>query len=275
MNYCYVNGTILPETEAHISVRDIGLLRGYGIYDGLRTYNGKPFLFAEHFARFISSAEALGLVIPVTETELQQVITELVAKNGDTEAAIRIIITGGETSDGVTFNPATPTILVLTEPLPEYPKRIYREGVKLITYEYEREMPEIKTTNYITAVKLQPYQEQQSAFEVLYVSQGHILEATTSNFFLFLNDTLVTPKRNVLGGITRNLVLKLAKDSFSIEERELTVSELVGASEAFITSSFKEIVPVVKIDKTIIGQSIVGKRTKSLMDKFHKFTRRY
>jgi len=271
--YCYLNGKILPLEKAGISLRDIGILRGYGIFDFSRTYNGKPFAFKEHFMRMKHSANVLNLKVPIFEKETEEIIKKLISKNKLKEANIRMVLTGGESLDGISYH--STTFYILVGDVKKFPESIYKKGAKLITYEYLRDEASAKTLNYITAIKLQPFKKRQKAFEILYTYKGYILEATTSNFFIFKKDNLITPKENILYGITRNYVIKLAKDIFKIEERAVSLKELDSATEAFITSTNKEIVPVVKIDNKIIGNGKVGKNTKKLIEIFHLFTQNY
>src|SRR3989344_6075054 len=160
--YCYLNpgragGKILPVAEAKVGVYDIGLLRGFGIYEALRTFKRKPFEFPSHMARFHTSTEALKLQIPVSDDEMLKVITELIEKNipQGREAVVRFIITGGEAVGGIEYNPATPTFYILVEPLETLPQETYEKGCKLLVHDHLRALQEYKKTNYVTAVRLQ------------------------------------------------------------------------------------------------------------------------
>ncbi len=272
MHYCYLNGKIMPAEQARISTSDIGLLRGYGIFDLLRTYGGVPFCFDEHFARFVKSARLLNLRVPVSKMELKNSIAQLLVKNKFPEANIRIVLTGGRIVNGMEYEKARPTFFVLIEPLHEMPKSVYAKGVKLITHEYQREFPQAKTLNYLTAVALQKKRGQAKAFEVLYVKEGKVLEASTSNIFLFHKRKLITPKENILIGVTRNCVLMLAKNAYDSEERDVSVKELLLADEVFITATNKAIIPVTQIDGIRINGGNVGKHTRYLMDVFAQYT---
>lgn len=274
IKYCYLNGKIIILNKARISPNDIVILRGYAVFDFMRTYNGKPFLLKEHFDRLRKSAEELNLKVPCSELTIKKIIKTLLIKNKMEEAGIRIIITGGITEDSMSPG-LTPTMLILTEKLKKLPENVYTEGAKLITFEYQRDIPLAKTTDYLIAVKLQPIRRQNKAIEVLYTKNGLILECTTSNFFIFKGNTLITPKNNVLIGTTRNFVIKLAKRvKFQIEERDLSLKELKSANEAFITATTKEIAPIIRINDQKIGNGKVGKNTKILMELFLKNTKK-
>lgn len=269
-SYCYLNGKILPATNAKISVNDIGILRGYGVFDILRTYNGRPFQLKDHLKRFARSAKILNLVIPLSDRQLEDVIKKLIAKNGLKESRVRIVLTGGESMTGMDFNPKTPTLFILVEKFSALPAGWYKNGAKLITVEHQRNLPEAKIINYQTGIKNLPELKKRNAAELLYVHQGKILEGMGSNFFLIRGNTLITPEKNILKGTTRNLVLKLAKNKFRIHKREIKIGELKTADECFVTSITKGILPIVKIDKQIIAGGKVGPKTKQLMAELAK-----
>jgi branched-chain amino acid aminotransferase len=139
----------------------------------------------------------------------------------------------------------------------------------------QRNAPEAKTANYIAAVRALKEAVRRGATDALFVNEReHVLEATRSNFFIFRGDTLITPYRGILVGITRNVVLELARGNFTIEERPILLKELTIADEAFITSSSKEITPVVQIDERIIGNGKPGQRTYQLEQLFIEMVER-
>lgn len=271
--YCFLNGKVLGAEEAKVSLSDIGLLRGYGIYDGLAVLNGKVFRFVDHWNRFLSGAHILNLNVPITEEKAQKIIEELAQKNGFMDRAnVRMILTGGETLGGIEYDFAKPTFYILVEKWESLPKDFYENGAKLITYRHMRELAEYKTTNYIRATNLQNWRKVEKAVEILFVYDGEVLECATSNVFVVKNKTLITPIENVLKGITRKVVLELANElNVKIEERPIKEEELKTAHEVFITSSFKDIVPIVKIDDFEVGDGEVGPITKDLMAKFKAY----
>ncbi len=274
---CYLNGNIVPVSEARVGVYDIGLLRGFGVYEALRTFNRKPFEFAAHMGRFHSSTKALSLHIPATDEDIQKILLDLIERNipQGREGVVRFIITGGEAIGGIDYNPSNPTFYILVEPLEELPKGTNEKGCKLLVHEHLRMFPEYKTTNYVTAVRLQEKRKQAGALEILYTYQGKVLECATSNFFIVKNGSLITPKSDVLAGITRKVVVELAQKEFPLEERNISVEELYRADEAFLTSSFKDVVPVVEVGDKKIGSGQVGPINKRVMEVFENFARAY
>jgi branched-chain amino acid aminotransferase len=154
-------------------------------------------------------------------------------------------------------------------PLGERDMERFARGYKLITSSLQRVSPEAKTTNYIAAVRALKEAELRGANDALFVNElGHVLESTRSNFFIFLGDTLVTPRDGVLIGITRNVVLELARGRFAIQERPILMTELLVADEAFVTSSSREITPVVQVDERFIADGKPGPRTYELEQRF-------
>ena len=270
--HCFLNGEIIPLAEAKVSILDIGLLRGYGIYDGLAIINGKPLRFSDHWQRLVHGAYALNIKVPITEELAEKKIIEIVDKSGFlTRANVRMILTGGQTKGGIEYNFEEPTFYIVAEKWESLPKENYENGAKLISHSYKREMPKLKTTNYITAVNLQSFKKKQDAVEILYTYAGEVLECATSNIFLVKNNTLITPEVDILEGVTRKIVLELAEKNYKVERRAVPESDLRLADEVFITSSFKDILSIVKIDDLAIGDGHVGQVTKNLMAGFAKY----
>jgi branched-chain amino acid aminotransferase len=274
---CYLNGKILPVEEAKIGVYDIGLLRGFGIYEGLITHNRKPFMLADHMERFRRSAKRIELNIPSSDGEIEAAIKELVSKNvpKDKEGLIRIILTGGQAVDGIAYDPEAPTFYILVEEFVPIEEKYVEEGCAIATFEHLRQFPELKSTNYIQAVLLQKKKREEGIVEVLYVSNGRVLECTGSNIFIVKKGVIATPEKDIIYGITRKVAIDLAKKEFSVEERGISVEELFAADEVFITGSFKEVVPVVRIDAKPIGAGVPGPVSERVIKLFQDLTKNY
>jgi branched-chain amino acid aminotransferase len=274
--YIWVNGKVVPANKPVLLINDIGFLRGYGVFDFMRTYNGKIFRYRDHYKRFVNSARLLDLKVGLKEKELEQIIYKLIKKNGLRDASIRLVLSGGPAIEGIFFNPAKPTFAILIEDIYTLPAELYQTGAKLMTFDYERLIPEAKNLNYIWAVKLQKEKLKRGAIEILYTSKGEILECSTSNFFLVKKGELITPKDGILSGITRKTVFDLAKKlKIKVKERPIKLSELKMADEAFISATNKSILPIVKIDSQKIGAGVPGPITKALLAKFEKLTENY
>ncbi len=266
--YWYVGGRWVHPHEAVISINDIAVLRGYSAFEALRTYDRRPFHLDEHLKRLYHSAELIELEIPWPTTFIADVIHETIGRNSYRHAAIRLLVTGGESEDSITPT-GQPTLVVMITPLGERDKQRFARGIKLITTRLRREAPEAKTTNYMAAVRALKEAARRDAADALFVNEsGQVLEGTRSNFFIFRGDTLVTPREGVLYGITRNVVLQLARGRFTVEERPILLDELRLTEEAFTTSSSKEITPVVQVDDLLIGNGKPGPRTYELEQRF-------
>ncbi len=270
----YIDGRWVHPNEATISINDITVSRGYGAFESLRTYNRKPFHLDEHLNRLYRSASLIDLDIPYSRGEVEQVIYDVIEYNSYKHAMIRIFVTGGVSEDGI-LPSGKPTLAVLITPLPERDMERFARGQKVITSSLQRVSPEAKTTNYVAAVRSLKEAAKRDAVDALFVNeQGHVLEGTRSNFFVFRGDTLVTPREGVLIGVTRNTVLELAHGRFPIEERPILLTELPLVDEAFITSSSREITPIVQIDNLVIGNGKPGPRTYELEQRFIEMVER-
>jgi len=266
--FWYVGGRWVHPQDATLSINDIAILRGYSAFEALRTYNRRPFHLEEHLKRLYRSAQIIELGIPWLPEFVSNVINEVIERNSYKHAAIRILVTGGESEDGL-MPTGRPRLVVMITPLGERDMERFARGIKLIISRLQREAPEAKTTSYTVAVRSLKEAARRGAADALYVNEaGHVLEATRSNFFIFRGDTLVTPREGILHGITRGVVLELARGRFPIEERPIQLEELALADEAFISSSSREITPVVQIDDLVIGDGKPGPHTYELEQRF-------
>jgi branched-chain amino acid aminotransferase len=269
----YVNGQYVKEEEAKISILDLAILRGFGVFDYLRTYGGFPFHLWDHLLRLKYSADHVGLTLPNSLIEIQEIVHTVQKLNHLSIASIKLLVTGGVSVDQFTPH-ARSNLIVFAYPLSAYPQHFFTEGIKVITTRLARSLPTSKTTQYTPAIVAMQRGKTQNAQEVLYVNaREEILEATTSNFFAFKKGTLYTCcSEEVLIGITREVVLKLAASHFPIEKRALHYAEITEMEEAFITASNKEVMPVVQIDGLKIANGEVGPKTKQIMALFRAYT---
>jgi len=268
---CYLNGAIVPLAEARVSVLDLGMLRGFGIYEGITTVAGEPFHFDDHFTRFAHSAEALGLTLSVELETAREAVREVVRHNapGAERASIRMLLTGGVAEGGLEHVAGRETFYIWATAADPLPPALYEQGASLVMHEHQRFMPGFKTTNYITAVTLQDMRKAAGAIEVLYTSDGLMLECATSNAFIVKEGRIITPHERILPGITRQVTLGLAHEAnYPVEERAVPLEELFAADEAFITSSFKDIVPIISIDGRQIGPGTPGPVTRNLIARY-------
>jgi branched-chain amino acid aminotransferase len=265
MTIYYVDGRYVPSNLAVLPVDDLSIMRGYGVCDIMRTYDGRPYFLDEHLLRLEHSAHKVGLSLPWTQEEIKKIVLQTLGLNQEIqEANIRIVITGGSSPDF--FTPmGTPRLIVMVTPIKKLPQLWYSNGVKTITIRQERQVPDAKVTSYIQAAIALGKAAEKDAVEAIYVNQNNeALEGTTSNLFAFFKNLLVTPGQGILKGITRSVVLTLGHQLFKVEERSLKLEKLLQADEVFITGTNKGVVPVIQIDGILIGQGKPGKNTRTL-----------
>lgn len=271
----FLNGRYLPLKKAGISPYDLGFLRGYGVFDFMVTANSKPFMPDDHWKRLKLSAEELGLTIPINRKKYDQIVKKLIGLHEYKRHVVRTVLTGGISPDGITPT-GKETFLILIEKAISLPEEIYKKGAKVITVEYLRDCPRAKINNYVVAIKNLKNRLKKNALEILYTNKGKILEAATSNIFMVKEGKIVTPKDKILLGITRKVVIKIArKKGYRVAERDISLKEFLKADEAFLTASNKFVVPIVKVDDRKIGDGKVGKHAQILMEKFGKFIKSY
>jgi branched-chain amino acid aminotransferase len=264
----YVDGQWVHPQDAVISINDVAVLRGYSAFESLRTYDRRPFHLDEHLTRLYRSADLIALEIPFTREFVAAIVLDIIERNSYKHASVRLLVTGGVSEDGI-YPSGKATLVVLITELGERDIQLFERGVKLITTRLQRNIPEAKTSSYATAIHALKEAARRGASDALYMNaQNQVLEGTRSNFFVFLGNTLVTPRTGVLMGVTRNVVLALAEGHFKIEERPISLSELSYVDEAFVTSSSREITPVIQIDDQVIGNGEVGHRTYELEQLF-------
>lgn len=274
--FCYSNGVFLPLDEITLSPYDLGFLRGYAVFDVMPTENGKPFLWERHYERLVRSAAALNLRVPVGAEAYKNILDELIARHAPAKLSFRTVLSGGPSGNGFAPEEGKETFLILSEEAHACPIDIYEQGVKTITLEYERPIPQVKLANHVLAIRDLPRRREAGAFEAIYVNGGQVSEASQSNLFIVKDGRLVTTWDNVLWGITQGLTLELAEGlGISTEKRKITLEEILTSDEVFITGSSKRIVPVVQADETKIGAGAPGPVTRRLMAAFDDFAKRY
>lgn len=263
----FINNEFLEEQEAKLQVGDLAIQRGYGVFDYFRTRNYVPLFIDDYLERLSNSVRGLGLDWSYTREEIKNIIQKLIEKNNIPDAGFRIILTGGYSPDS--FHPATSNFIILQQlvTLPEQQK--FDKGLRIVLHEYMRDLPEIKSINYLMGIYLQNKIQENKADDVLYYKDNSILEFPRSNVFIVTKEqTVVTPSKNVLHGITRKKVIELARKHYKVEERPVSVTELKQAAEVFLTSTTKRILPVVQVDDVVIGNGKPGDVTTNL---YHNF----
>jgi len=252
-----INKEFVKSEDAKIHVTDLGLRRGYAAFDFMRLHKGVPLFIEDHLDRFENSIALMDLELPITRAELKSHLLELIAINKQETAGLQLYLTAGEAGDGVTID--KPNLLILQVPLPTYGQELYEHGGKLISHEYLRDMPEAKSTNYFRALRLAKKIKAAGATDVLYTHNGRILETSRSNIFFVMPDGSVkTAKDNILNGVSRRNLVRILPEHLSFEETAIDKNILSQASEAFISSTVRAVMPITLVDDKAIGSGQVG-----------------
>lgn len=260
--WAFINENFILEQSASLHFSDLAIQRGYGIFDFFKIENNSPLSLDEHLRRFFHSAEQMHLDPGKTKEELKSIIYQLIEKNALPNSGLRMTLTGGYSADG--YGLAKPN-LILSQSLFKLPsEEQFQKGIKLVTHEHQRQLPHVKSIDYLMAIWLQPFIKQNNADDVLYYWGNSVTECPRANFFIVTkDDTLVTPQQNILKGITRKKLIEAASTNFKVEERDTSLQEVLQAKEAFITSTTKNILPVHSINGTRITAE-AGPITKEL-----------
>ncbi len=277
-----LQGKMVAEEEARVSVFDHGLLYGDGVFEGIRVYQGKIFRLPEHVERLYQSAHTLMLKIPISSEQMQKLVVETVRANNLPDAYIRVVVTRGAGDLGLDPRKCPePTYFIIASKIQLYPEELCRQGITIITVPTRRtgvEMlnPGVKSLNYLNNILAKIEGNNAGVPESLMLnSDGMVLECTGDNIFLIKNRELVTPPLylGILDGITRNAVLNLASEfNLTGHEEPFTRHNLFNADEVFLTGTAAEIVPVVEIDGRVVGEGKPGEHTLRLRERFHRLT---
>ena len=276
-----VNGRMFDQEHATVSVFDHGFLYGEGVYETLRTYNGQPFLFDRHMRRLRRSAEMLALNIPLTNEQIQTRFTEtMAAASLPGEAYIRILVTRGVGE--LTYDPAAcpdPSIVVIVKPHVMPAAEAFTRGVRVSLVPVMRNHPSsvnplIKSNNLLNNALAMQHAVRQGAFEgVMRNYRGELAELTQSNLFVVKRGVALTPpvEAGLLPGITREFLFEVgAEHGIAVQESVMRDDDLIGADEAFLTSTTRELVPIVEVDGRLIGSGAPGPVTQALLQRFRE-----
>jgi branched-chain amino acid aminotransferase len=268
-----------------ISVFDHGFLYGEGVYETLRTYNGQPFLFDRHMRRLRKSADMLALTVPLTNPEIDTRFRETVRAAGlgggpDREAYIRILVTRG--IGELTYDPAAcpdPSIVVIVKPNVSPSRDVFERGVRVSLVGVVRNHPGsvnplIKSNNLLNNALAMQEAFRRGGFEgVMRNYKGELAECTQSNLFIVRNGAALTPPidAGLLPGITREFLFEVgAEAGIPVREAVLRDEDLLGADESFLTSTTREVVPIVQVDDKQIGGGKPGPVTLALLEGYRR-----
>jgi branched-chain amino acid aminotransferase len=272
MAVVYVDGELVGEAEARVSALDRGLLSGYGLFETMRAYDGRPWAFDDHYARLRQGGDLIALGVPEPD-HIRGAITDVLRANDLRDGGVRFTITGGAGPADPQADPDGPPSLIVTAwPLRDY-TGLYAEGVALVTLaEGGRPLAGVKTTSYAVSVAGRVFAKRAGADDALFLG-GHkrILEATGSNLFVVEGDRMRTPSLDdaVLPGVTRRYVMGVAaKEGFEVTEATLYMGDLLAADEVVLTSSLREVYPARSVD----GQPLrISGFAERLREAYHAF----
>ena len=249
--------------NATVSVLDHGLLYGDGVFEGIRFYAATPFLLAAHLRRLRASARCLMIDVPQGDAELTELCAHAIARFGQADGYLRLIVTRGRGLLGVSAHSCErPTTILIAASLQLYPPELYERGVDVITSSLRRASPDsvppqIKSLNYLTSVLASVQARSQGAHEALLLNAaGEICECTADNVFLVRDGCVITPAAaaGALEGITRAHVIELLRnDGIAVVERTVVIADAWTADEAFLTGTGAEVVPIASIDRRALA----------------------
>jgi branched-chain amino acid aminotransferase len=276
-----IDGVLVPPERAVVSVFDRGFLYGDSVFETLRTHGGRLSLLDEHLARLERSAARVFISLPVPLSTLREEVLNAVRAHGSAESYVRLMLTRG-TARALGLAPELaeqPRRVVLVTALALPPPEVYERGIEAITFRIQRPSDELsvanaKIGNYLaTVLALRKARESGASEALLENAAGEILEGSTSNVFAVIGGRLVTPPETaaILAGITRARVIDAARAAeIPLELRALARAELQHAEEVFITSSIREVVPVVKLDGQGVGPGTPGPIARELLRRFRE-----
>src|SRR5437588_9692427 len=279
----YIDGKFCGEKNAKISVFDHGLLYGYGIFEGIRAYNGRVFKLKEHIDRLFYSAKCLLLEIPMTHVQIMAKVVETCRQNKLRDGYIRLVVTRGIGTLGLNPNRCkNPSVIIIADKIQLYPPELYQRGMEIVTVPTVRTLhsalnPAIKSLNYLNNILAKIEAINAGCEEaVMLNAEGFVAECTGDNIFVIKQQQLFTPPlyAGALYGVTRKVVMEIAaKNGLSVTETNLTRYDVFNADECFLTGTGAELVPVVKVDGRVIGTGKPGPITRKLVEQYRVLTK--
>jgi len=277
----WLDGKLVDEADAKISVFDHGLLYGDGVFEGIRIYSGKIFELDAHINRLYQSAKGIRLQIPPTRGKLIDAVKKTVEANGVIDGYIRLVVTRGVGNLGLNpFTCENSSLFIIADNIQLYPEELYETGMKVISATTVRNHPlaippQIKSMNYLNNILAKIEALDNNVPEaIMYNHEGYVAEATGDNVFIVRNGTIYSPpvEAGALEGITRSVVIRLAeKENIEVVEKNLTRFDLYICDEFFLTGTAAEVIGVVEIDGRVIGDGRPGPVTKLLRKKFFEY----
>ncbi len=280
----YMNGKLVPEKEAVVSVFDHGFLYGDGVFEGIRAYHGRIFKLEEHVKRLFESAHSIMLPIPGDHDHMVRAVVDTVNANNLNDAYIRIVVSRGVGDLGLDPQKCKESqVVIIADKIKLFPEELYEKGLSVVTVATRRNSadaldPKIKSLNYLNNILVKLEANRAGVLEALMMTgQGYICEGSGDNIFIYKKGKLITPPPylGILEGITRETILQLARqEEIQIDEAPFTRHDLYVAEECFLTGTAAEVIPVTEVDRRIIGSGKPGPITRRLMERFQALTRK-
>jgi branched-chain amino acid aminotransferase len=279
----WLDGALVPENEARVSVFDHGLLYGDGVFEGIRAYDGVVFRLKEHLDRLYNGAHVIMLEVPLSQDEMTAAVLETIRANGLRDAYIRLVVTRGVGDLGLDPRRCPKaTVFIIAAGISLYPEEVYVKGLRLITCSVRRTRPDaldgsIKSLNYLNNIMAKIEAIRAGVPEgIMLTPDGYVAECTGDNIFLVNGSKLITPPVCVgnLPGITRGAVMEIAaRQGLEVREELFRLASVYTAEEVFVTGTAAEIVPVVEVDGRAIGSGKPGAVTQRLLEGFRELTK--
>jgi branched-chain amino acid aminotransferase len=277
----WIDDKLVDEADAKISIFDHGLLYGDGVFEGIRVYNSRVFELEAHIKRLFESAREIRLDMRMSKNELIKAVEKTVEANGVIDGYIRLVVTRGVGTLGLNpFVCEGGRLLIIADNIQLYPEELYEKGMKVVSATTVRNHPlslppQIKSLNYLNNILAKIEALDNDVPEaIMYNHEGYVAEATGDNVFIVKDGLIYTPPvgAGALGGITRNLVIRLAKEEkLQVVEKNLTRFDLYVCDEFFLTGTAAEVIGIVEIDGRAIGDGKPGPITKLLRKKFYEY----
>lgn len=276
----YINGKFYNEEDAKISVFDHGLLYGDGVFEGIRLYDKCVFKLDEHLERLEYSAKAILLALPWSREEIANAVLETCRQNGLVNGYIRLVVTRGKGSLGLSPKGCTdPQLIIIAGQISLYAPELYESGLKIITVATRRVAPgafptQVKSLNYLNNILAKMEAAQHGYLEAIMLNeQGYVSECTADNIFIVSKGIMYTPNSSdgALKGVTREVLKKIVQElDINLKTTKLTRYDIWNADECFLTGTAAEIMPVVEVDGRIIGTGVPGEMTQRCLKVFRQ-----
>lgn len=270
MTLAYRNGRYLLKSNINIGIEDLGFERGFAVFEYIREQDGKILFLNDHLQRLNHSQSLLNFHSPADLDEIENIVLHLQKENQLIDSYFKIVISAIMIDEII-----QPVITIYQDKLNEFHPSHFEKGVNLIISEYSKPFPDFKTTFYLGSLKEYSRMREYSAEDVLFYSENNISECSRCNIFIVKDTCIYTPNKNILPGITRKHVINCAAKKYSVIEKDISLAELYHADEVFISSTTKNVMPVVKIENSLISKGFPGAITKDLIQLFNAYRMHY